>query len=289
MKVNDYLLVIPRTRCDIADLDYLKQLKHQGYQVECLPPGQDVVEVLTSRPPFAACFHYDYPDQQGLGDLRKAKQAARSVPLLMITHAHSEELAIWAFRARVWDYFAHPLDLQRFMEVVKTLHDLRLGRTITEMALSPLEHSNRMPRDARLHYEAPSTQEAKLQQALEFIDHHLDGRFSQADVAASCGLSVFQLSRLFKRSTGCTFQDYLLKRRLEEAVRLLANPTVTITDICFAVGFRDLSYFTRTFHRQMGQSPSAYRCSLTDKTPSLPSVAPSKPDKLFEQPDRSVK
>ncbi|RTQ99642.1 helix-turn-helix transcriptional regulator [Halomonas nitroreducens] len=289
MTVHDYLLVISRTRSDIADLDYLEQLKHRGYTVECLPPGQDAVEVLTSRPPFVACFHYDYPDQQGLGDLRRAKQAARSVPLLMITHAHSEELAIWAFRSRVWDYFAEPLDLQRFMDVVKTLHDLRLGTTITEMALSPLEHSNRMPRDARLHYEAPSTQEAKLKQALDFIEQHLDGRFSQADVAACCGLSVFQLSRLFKRNTGYTFQDYLLKRRIEEAVRLLANPTVTITDICFAVGFRDLSYFTRTFHRQMGQSPSAYRCSVTDKTSPLPSSCPSSPTTVSEQPERSVK
>ncbi|UYG06386.1 helix-turn-helix domain-containing protein [Halomonas sp. M4R1S46] len=289
MKVNDYLLVIPRTRSDIADQEYLKQLKHRDYTVECLPPGQDVVEVLTSRPPFAACFHYDYPDQQGLADLRRAKQVARSVPLLMITHAHSEELAIWAFRSRVWDYFAEPLDLQRFMDVVKTLHTLRLGAADADTALTPLEYSNRMPRDARLHYAAPSAREATLEKAMDYIERHLDGRISQAEVADSCGLSIFQLSRLFKRNTGCTFQDYLLNRRIEEAVRLLANPTVTITDICFAVGFRDLSYFTRTFHRQMGQSPSAYRCSLADETPPLPPAATTSPASLSKQPEHSVK
>jgi len=45
----------------------------------------------------------------------------------MITEAHSEQLAIWAFRTRVWDYFVRPIDTARLLEDIDTLRNIRQG------------------------------------------------------------------------------------------------------------------------------------------------------------------
>lgn len=66
-------------------------------------------------------------------------------------------------------------------------------------------------------------------------------------------------------------QIKLRHRRMTEAVRLLKNPSASVTDVCYTVGFRDLSYFTRTFRRYVGMTPSRYKTDLEALHTSLPS------------------
>ena len=61
-----------------------------------------------------------------------------------------------------------------------------------------------------------------------------------------------------------TFQEYVVRRRMQEAMRLLKHPSAAVTDVCFAVGYTDLSYFTRTFRRYIGTSPSVYKNQLNN-------------------------
>nr|WP_181869997.1 AraC family transcriptional regulator [Halomonas sp. DQ26W] len=197
----------------------------------------------------------------------------------MITQAHSEHLAVWAFRARVWDYLVQPFDMQRFLEVMAKLYSVRLpGKTINAgtppqrskpQEREVVEINNSIPHEARLHCSAAGDEQARLQRALSFIDQNLHRKIVQQEVAALCELSAFQFSRFFKRLTGITFQEYLLHRRINEAMRLLANPKVSITDVCFTVGFRDHSYFTRTFQRYVGKPPSRYRLEATQSQPPI--------------------
>lgn len=263
MQAHGYVLIVVRNLQEAQESDYHRALRQQGYHVELVDAGHDPIPVMTARPPIAACYQFDYPDLQGLADLRRAKQRVASVPLLMVTQAHSESLAVWAFRSRVWDYFVQPVELARFLEVIKTLHELRAPRQSANESRQAMEVHNQIPAEARIRFPAPGDQEARLDLAITFIDQHLHRKIAQAEVAKSCGLSAFQLSRLFSKLTGSTFQDYLLRRRITEAQRLLANPRVSVTDVCFSVGFRDLSYFTRTFQKHVGHTPTAYRRTLT--------------------------
>jgi DNA-binding NtrC family response regulator len=59
--------------------------------------------------PRVLCFDYDYPTKPGLKELQRTKQAYSGIPILMLTVQHSESLAVWAFRSRVWDYFVKPI------------------------------------------------------------------------------------------------------------------------------------------------------------------------------------
>lgn len=62
--------------------------------------------------------------------------------------------------------------------------------------------------------------------------------------------------------TGETFVHYRIRRRMEEARRLLAVPTMTISDISIHVGYEDYPHFTKTFKNLVGVSPSEYRASF---------------------------
>ncbi|MDR5899539.1 DNA-binding response regulator [Halomonas vilamensis] len=288
MRTHDYVLIVLRNVQTGVDDDYHKALECRGYRLETVFPGQDPSPWMSDKPPVAACFQYDYPDFTGLASLRETKQAFPSIPLLMITQAHSEHLAVWAFRARVWDYFVQPFDMTRFLEVMEKLYAVRLPEKSKLTDRNVVEVQNQIPPEARLYCTIPGDDQARLQRVISFIDLNLHRKIVQSEAAGLCGLGPFQFSRFFKRVAGITFQEYLLHRRISEAMRLLANPKVSITDVCFTVGFSDLSYFTRIFQRYVGKPPSRYRLEnmesastqSKDAFPSPPTTLPDLPPLL---------
>jgi AraC-like DNA-binding protein len=103
---------------------------------------------------------------------------------------------------------------------------------------------------------------ARFQAIKSNIAANLNRRdFSIADVAARHNVTPRTVQKLFEE-TGATFSEYLLSERLARAYQLLRDPKYaarTITDIAFAAGFGDLSYFNRTFRRRYGATPSEIR------------------------------
>nr|WP_070990032.1 response regulator transcription factor [Halofilum ochraceum] len=230
-----------------------------------VPQGVDPVPRIRASDCFVVCFDYDYPDLPGLADLQRTRRELPSMPILMLTSGHSEAIAVWAFRSRVWDYFVHPIDHDRFQAVLHALAELMLSKAGHDTSRGPekrriVDAPQGFPRETRMrpHAGVPDPLPA-LDAVLAHIDRNLHNKILQREVAAISGLSPFQFSRSFKRHFEMTFQEYVLRRRINEAMRLLHHPGVSISDVCYNVGFRDPSYFTRTFHRYVGSTPSAYR------------------------------
>ena len=83
-------------------------------------------------------------------------------------------------------------------------------------------------------------------------------------IARSTGLSARQAQRLFARS-GTTFTEFVLEQRLAVAHKLLLDPLHRhrkVSDVAYAVGFGDLSYFNRAFRRRFGIAPRDMRAEL---------------------------
>ncbi|MCW8193495.1 response regulator transcription factor [Proteobacteria bacterium 005FR1] len=263
MDCSGCIVIVLRNLHENIRSSYTEALRAKGYRLVYVTVGQNPVKTIEKHTPVTVIFQYDYPDLFGLADLRLTKQLAPSVPLLMVTQAHSEQLAVWAFRTRVWDYFVQPVDTARLVAVVDTLHGFGKG---SHTARSFPQLKNTIPPEARLRCGGGSEEQSILERALSYLDANLHKKIVQADVAHSFGLSTFQFSRLFKRLTRVTFQEYLISRRIEEAKRLLENPKASVTDVCFTVGFQDLSYFTRVFQRYVGLPPSRYRTNPDGKS-----------------------
>ena len=80
-----------------------------AYDIQVTASSHAIEQAIESHDPMLICFDFDLPDQVGLDSLRKTKARYPSLPFLMLTDDHSTELAIWALRARAWDYFVKPV------------------------------------------------------------------------------------------------------------------------------------------------------------------------------------
>lgn len=77
-----------------------------------------------------------------------------------------------------------------------------------------------------------------INQVLSYIQQNLSGNLRETDVAALSGMSVSSFTRFFKRHTGCTFVQYQNRLRLNEACELLMCTDLSVTDVCYRVGFK---------------------------------------------------
>lgn len=99
----------------------------------------------------------------------------------------------------------------------------------------------------------------RLHRARDFIAASATENVSLETVARVACLSPNHLLRNFKQLFGRTPHQYLTARRLQHAARLLARPEISVTEVCFAVGFESLGSFSTLFRRHTGLSPDAFR------------------------------
>jgi AraC family transcriptional regulator len=99
----------------------------------------------------------------------------------------------------------------------------------------------------------------KLRLVLDFIDANYAGDLGLSQLAAVAGMSTFHFAREFKRATGATPHQYLIKFRIERAKELLSSSEMPLVDVGFQAGFSHQSHFTRLFHKLTGTTPQSYR------------------------------
>ena len=101
-----------------------------------------------------------------------------------------------------------------------------------------------------------------VRKAREHIQQHKNEPLSLAAVAQASGASVFHFCKVFKKTTGLKFTDYVARVRLEDAKNELLNPSRRISEVAYDVGFQSLTQFNRMFKRIFGQSPTEFRANL---------------------------
>lgn len=98
-----------------------------------------------------------------------------------------------------------------------------------------------------------------LRRVRDRIDREFDRPLSVEALAAGVHMSAGHLSRQFKAAYGESPYSYLMTRRIERAMALIRREDLSITDICFTVGFSSLGTFSTRFSELVGLSPSQYR------------------------------
>ena len=83
-----------------------------------------------------------------------------------------------------------------------------------------------------------------------------------ADLARAAGLSPSHFTRLFRLWTGLPPGEYLLRKRVEQACKLLGDPTLSIKEVAARSGFDDPYYFSKVFRRVDGLTPTLFREAL---------------------------
>lgn len=92
-----------------------------------------------------------------------------------------------------------------------------------------------------------------------FIEKNFTKNITLEDVSQEVNISTYYLSRIFKEETGQNFIDYLTNLRIKKAKELLSRTQYSMKEICAMSGYSDPNYFSKTFKKNVGVTPTEYR------------------------------
>lgn len=98
-----------------------------------------------------------------------------------------------------------------------------------------------------------------VKKAIAYIETHLEGSLTLQQTAKFVHIHQGHLSEIFKRETGMTFGDYVVRQKMARAMELLAESPAKVSEVALRLGYEDVKYFTQLFKKQTGQTPREYR------------------------------
>lgn len=162
-------------------------------------------------------------------------------PRLLPLPAHAADLvdSVFASWDRRGDELGREVIRNRVAALVLAVADATSGATVTGR-----DHANAQ----------------RIERVLASIDAHCDVPTTTESLARLAGLSTARFHVHFKRVTGCSPKDYVLRKRVERAAeRLRARPELTVTAVGHDLGFSSSQHFATVFRRYFGMSPTTYR------------------------------
>ena len=106
----------------------------------------------------------------------------------------------------------------------------------------------------------------KLRRVADHIDANLGGELRLGELSGVVHMSPFHFARLFKRTAGVPPHRFVVRRRVDRAIELLAGGEHPIGEIARLVGFGTPSHFTTVFRRITGVTPTEYRRGRGERT-----------------------
>ena len=103
---------------------------------------------------------------------------------------------------------------------------------------------------------------ARLRRIKELVHAKLEDDLSLDEMAQSVGLSTAHFARMFRKSTGQTPHQFVLRQRLDRAKAMLRAPEARVLDVAIACGFKTQQHFAQVFRDVWGVSPTEYRQDL---------------------------
>jgi AraC-like DNA-binding protein len=205
-------------------------------------------------PPFV-CFEFEESDTRGIESLTHVRNEHPALPVLVIAGRDSMVVAMWALRLRVWDLLIKPVPHEELSERIVALASMTPDGSAAITSGTPTPSpSISLPRAI-----AAELMVRRTLPAISYVAKHFDRKIALADVAALCQLSPSQFCRAFRKEHAVSFGQYLLRFRMQQARERLASRNALVKEVAYALGFNDLSYFTRSFRREFGICPSAYQ------------------------------
>ena len=162
-----------------------------------------------------------------------------------VTLAYAESLG------RSQEEFVRSADAETIPDLNSSIEDLKkYARKLIGQAIVEREKEN----DDRSH--------TILKSALEYIEEkYTDETLSLNDVAAVIDVSPNYFSAIFSQEMGVTFIEYVTKKRMDKAKKLLRQSDMHTAEIAMEVGYKDPHYFSFVFKKTQGCTPREYRNS----------------------------
>lgn len=216
------------------------------YQVvkECAN-GQEALDWLDYHEADVIMTDVKMPVMDGLTLVQHLRERSKAPEVVMISGYDDFQYVQFALRAQVVDYLLKPVEVDDMRKCLETIQSRLSAGGTTDV---PAPAAKEKERD-----------ESPIRQAVRYIQEALPGEVTLQEIAAKVHLNPSYLSQLFKQQMKMNFIDYVLEQRMELAKQLLSRTTLRISEIAERVGYSDLAYFSNTYKRMTGMTPSEYR------------------------------
>jgi len=219
------------------------------YQVLEADGGEAALRLARERQPDLILCDIMMPGMSGLDLLRELRGQIETdfIPVILLTAQASDERKVEGLASGADAYLTKPFSTQELVA--------RVGNLIASRKLLRTRFRGVAVPPAEPHAEDPLL--TSLRRIV--LEHVEDDEFGIEQLAREIAMSRSHLYRRVHQLTGGSAADLLRKIRLERAYALLAARAGNVSDIAYAVGFKSLSHFSRSFRQEFGHSPSEVR------------------------------
>lgn len=206
--------------------------------------GEAGLEVIRRCRPDIVVTDIRMPRMDGLEMLRRLREDGIGASVILLTAYSDFSYAQSALKLGAVDY------------LLKPFHDGELEAAVERIA----ERGRERARPGE--FADISSKNRYVTEAVEYINsRYSDPELSVSAVARSVDLSEGHLSHVFKKETGYTLTGYITACRMHMAMYLLRERRCRVSEAAERVGYRDIAYFSSTFKKFTGTSPSEYQNS----------------------------
>lgn len=190
------------------------------------------------------------PDGDGLTMLAGLKTEFPHMQVTVLTGYREFNYAQQAIRLGVTRFLLKPSKMDELVEALTAMVEKldSIPRPPQQEDAPPIEDS-----------QSDAAGSFIVRQATAYIEAHCTEKISLSDVADSCYVSQWHLSKLMGKHTGQNFYDILNSARIAKAKKLMQDPSLRIGDISEMVGYVDTPHFSRVFKKFEGISANEYR------------------------------
>ncbi len=245
------ILLIVEDNDDVAQ--YLRAILNPAYHVEIAENGRQGWGKTLELIPDIILSDVMMPVMDGIELLGKVKNDIRTshIPVVILTAKADVDSRLEGLERGADAYLAKPFNEKELLIMIKNLVEIR--KKLHERYAS----IDRLPDkpDASLKME-----DGFMIRVKQVLEANLeDDEFGIRQLCSELAVSHSQLYRKFKSLSNRSIADYLKLLRLEKAKTLLTSTTMNVTEVAYAVGFKNLSHFSREFTHHFGKNAGSFR------------------------------
>lgn len=160
----------------------------------------------------------------------------------------------------VMQFFNRELKFERIQDFRERVQVIRNFNMLQQVTSELLEEILRTVREQKARKE-----DKLVLMVADYLKAHFREALSLNGVAEHFRMSPYHLSKMFPKTMGASFVEYLTSLRVECAKTMLMTGTYSITDVAFSVGYQDSGYFSKVFKKMTGLSPREFSESVSRK------------------------
>lgn len=234
--------------------------------------GEEAMEKLKVVTPDIIISDLMMPKMNGTEFIAKIKESDTHghIPVIVLTAKSQTESKIDLYQLGADNYLIKPFDINELGAVVNGVLDQRkkLKILFRQNYLGAVPAPTSTPED---HPEIEMPLSKKLEDAVNYVMENLsDSALNIKSMSKALGFGRNRFQKEIKEITGLTPVEFVRSVRLNEAKKMLEAPSMNVSEAAYAVGFNNLSYFTRSFKTEFDMLPSDWQeaCKTISKPQS---------------------